>query len=309
MTVERIAITDRAAWLQLRTKDVTASQIGALFSVHPWSTVASVYASKSGMDLDGDDVETALMRRGNLLEPVVGAEVARLRPAWQVIKCKEYLRDPEARIGCTPDFLIHGDPRGLGILQTKTTGSWQFKKGWGSADELMPPLWIVLQAATEMMLADAAFAAIGVLVIGDFQFETHVIELPRVRGAEARIRAAVRLFWAQIEAGEVPVIDASRDGDLVRLMYPHETHGKIVDLTGDNRILELLDQREALAGTIKFAEGKKVEAETEIRSKLGDAEAALVRGWRSVTLRTTHRKEHVVKASSYRTLRATRDSA
>jgi predicted phage-related endonuclease len=305
MTIERIPITDREQWLGLRKQDVTASVVGALFGMHPWQTIAGLHAEKCGLDLPGPDPESAVIRRGNALEPVVAEQVAKLRPEWKITKNDRYYRDAHARIGATPDFLVEGDPRGQGVLQTKTVGPGKFKKEWGEPEAPTPPLWIILQNATEVMLADAAFGAVGVLVIGDFTFDCHVIEVPRHKATEHKIRVAVHSFWEALKVGHVPKLDYERDGDLVRLMYPTTVAGKVIDLRGNNRIIELLETRERQAGLEKEAKARKIEAETEIREKLGDAEFALVPGWQ-VTLKSQTRHEHIVKESTFRVLRSER---
>jgi predicted phage-related endonuclease len=302
--IEVHEITSREKWLELRKHDITASTIGALFNCSPYNTIAGLHAEKMGLDLPGPDPDSAVIRRGNVLEAVVAAEVGKLRPEWKISKATEYFRDPKARLGATPDFWIEGDPRGLGVLQTKTIGSYGFKKYWAGdyGEDPTAPLAIILQNMVEVMLADAAFGAIGVLVIGDYQFDCHVLEIPRHKDAEHKIRVAVHSFWQALEAGQVPTIDYDRDGDLVRLMYPREVEGKVIDLRTDNRIVELCEIRERNAAMIAVAEKAKKAAETEMREKLGDAESAMVHGWK-VSLKTTHRPEVVQKAVDFRVLR------
>jgi len=308
MPVERIPITSREEWLELRKRDVTASTVGALFGVHPWQTIASLHAEKCGLELPSPDPESSVIRRGNALEAVVAQEVAKQRPEWRIRKNDFYLRDAHARIGATADFWIDGDPRGLGVLQTKTIGSYAFKKYWAGdyGEDPTAPLWVILQNATEVMLADAAFGAIGVLVIGDYTFETHIIEVPRLKSVEHKIRVAVHSFWQALDAGQVPIIDPDRDGDLVKLMYPREVEGRVIDLRGDNRMCELCEIRARNAALIGTAEKAKKAAETEMRTKLGDAEIAMVQGWK-VSLKTTHRPEVVQEAVDYRVLRSVRE--
>jgi predicted phage-related endonuclease len=307
MPVERIPIVDREQWLALRRHDVTASTVGCLFPEvqHPYQTIAGLHAEKLGLEMPGPDPESAIIRRGTALEPVVAGEVGRLLPGWSISKCQHYLRDTERRIGATPDFDIIDNHGHRGVLQTKTVGSYAFKRQWGEADNPTPPFWITLQVVAEMMLASADFGLIGVLVIGDFAFDTHIIEVDRNSAAEGKIYRAVERFWAAMDAGECPELDYERDTDLVKLLYPQEVEGKTVDLRSDNHILELLDEREAAIDAASAAEKAKERINNEIRAKMGDAESAIVNGWK-VTLKTTHQKEQVRKATSYRVLRATR---
>jgi predicted phage-related endonuclease len=298
----------RAAWLARRKAFLNSSTIGALFGVHNFQTIAGLHAEKMGLDMPGPDPNSSVIRRGHALEDVAANEVALQHPEWKIIKANEMLIDRTLRLSATPDFRIEGDPRGLGMLQTKTMGSWKFKKECRGedGDEPMPPMWMILQNATEVMLADAAFGVIGILVIGDYTFDCHVIEVPRHRPTEHKIRVAVHSFWQALDAGQVPTIDYERDGDLVKLMYPREAEGKVIDLRGDNRIVELCEIRERNAALIKAAEKAKTAAETEMREKLGDAEMAIVSGWK-VSLKTTHRPEVVQKAVDYRVLRTMKE--
>lgn len=309
MTVERIPIVDRDSWLAMRRQDVTASTVAALFGeLHPYQTIASLHAEKSGLDLPGPDPESSVIRRGNALETVVAAEVGKQRPEWRIVKNNEYLRDPHARLGATPDFWIEGDPRGRGILECKTVGHSQFKKKWLVGETPTPPLWIILQTLTGAMLGDAAFAAIGVLIVGDYVFDAHVIEISRHAATEHKIRIATKYFWEALEAGQMPELDYERDADFVRLMYPHTAEGKVADLRGDNRIIELLENRELQASIEKEAKTRRAEAETELRSKIGNAEIAMVDGWR-VSLKSQTIQAHNVRESNFRVLRTSRETA
>jgi predicted phage-related endonuclease len=166
-------------------------------------------------------------------------------------------------------------------------------------------MYVLLQTACEAMLADAAFAAIGLLVVVDFAWDTYIVELPRHRSTEHKLRVAVHSFWQALSAGQVPALDHHRDADLVKLMYPREIEGSIIDLTRDNRASWLCEERERQADIIREAEEAKSAADTELKAKLGDAEAALIAGWKC-TFKTTHKKEKLQKAVDFRALRTTR---
>jgi predicted phage-related endonuclease len=118
MTIERIEITSREQWLALRKPDVTASVVASLFGCHPYVSALKLYLAHSGVEFD--EADNRVFRRGRLMEPTVALAVSEERPDWRIEKCDSYYRDPDLRLGATPDFLIHGDPRGLGVLQTKT---------------------------------------------------------------------------------------------------------------------------------------------------------------------------------------------
>jgi predicted phage-related endonuclease len=173
MAIERRAIVDREQWLAWRWQDVTASQIGALFGVHPYTTKLRLYAEKRGVEFPDED--NKVKRRGRWLEPAVAEAVRELRPDWTIEPARCYLRDPELRLGATPDFFIHGDPRGLGVLQCKSVAASVFARDWADGKDV--PLWITLQTAVEMMLAEAAFGAIAVLLVDPFDMDCYIHEV------------------------------------------------------------------------------------------------------------------------------------
>ena len=134
--IERHEITSREQWLKLRHDDITASVIGALFGVHPYTTVLKEYVKHRGVEFDNSD--NSAMRRGRWLEPAVGLAVEELRPQWKLVPAKVYLRDPELRLGATPDFFIEGDPRGLGVLQAKTVAPGVYATQYAGGEEVPP---------------------------------------------------------------------------------------------------------------------------------------------------------------------------
>lgn len=298
--IERIPVTDRETWLALRKRDVTASVIGALFGCHPYETLLGLYMDKTGAG--SPDIDNAVLRRGRILENAVAMAVMEERPDWKVVKATEYLRDPEKRIGATPDFYIHGDPRGLGVLQTKTVAPREFKAKW--VDD-RPPFWIALQNATELMLEpEAAFGCIAVLVVDPYKLECPIFEIPRHRGVEQRISDAVADFWDNVAFGTQPQPDFARDADLIAALEPEEVPGRRIDLSGDNLLPILLDERSELKARVKAADDRLAEIDAELRHKLGNAESGSLPGF-NLSLKTQLRKAHFQAATTSRVLRVT----
>ena len=298
MPIERLQVTDRKTWLTWRKQDVTASAVGALFGAHPYETMLGLYAQKCGLELPEPD--TAMLEWRLILESAVGASVARQRPGWKIVKATEYLRDPDLRLGATPDFYIYGDPRGLGILQAKTIAPAVFKKTW--TDDT-PPLWIALQNATELMLDQkAAFGAVACLLIDPWKCECPIYEVPRHAGAEQRIRGAVAKFWDDVRNNREPAPDYARDAEVIAAMSPTEKPGKTIDLSGDNELPVILAERAEIMARLKIDEDRKKAIETEVKHKMGDAEVGIA-GDFSFTFRTQHRKAYSVAATSFRPLR------
>lgn len=270
--VERFVITNRADWLRIRHRDVTASEIGGLFGCHPYRSALQIFADKTGNGADRGD--NPAMRRGRILESAVAAAVQEEHPDWKIEKANEYLRDPVARLGATPDWYVTDAQRGRGILETKTADPSVFERDWKDG---VPLAW-TLQCLVQMMLAGTAWGAVAVLVTSR-DYPVFVYDVPRHAGAEAKIVAKVKALWDSIENGTAPAADFAKDGAAIAAMFPRETLAT-VDLSSDNRMPELLERRSQLGEILKAAEGEKDAIDAEIKQKIGEAAGATLPGWK-----------------------------
>jgi predicted phage-related endonuclease len=297
--IERHDITSPEQWQALRRQDVTASIVGALFGLHPYQTPAGLWAEKTGMEMPRrDNVE---MRRGRLLEGAVAQAVKEAFPRFSIVKAREYVRDPEVRLGATPDFYLIDEHRGIdriGIMQAKTVNQWEFERSWTDR----PPMWIVLQALTEMLLLDVAWGYVACLIVDGYNFELKMYEITRHPAAEERIIEAVKDFWRKVAAGAEPTIDYERDGGLIDLMHRQPYLGATADLRGDNAIIELLDRHINLTAFIKDARTELDTIDAEIKHKLGDNEIGLVEGYK-LTWKLQHQSGYSVAPRDQRVLR------
>jgi hypothetical protein len=82
-----------------------------------------------------------------------------------------------------------------------------------------------------------------------------------------------------MEAGLIPDPDFATDSDAVESRYPR-VERKSVDLRADNRLPVVLAERAAALRARDEAQARVDAAEAEIKHKLGDAEEALIEGWR-----------------------------
>lgn len=305
--IERHDASDRAAWLRLRERDVTASVAGALLGVHDYQTPYGLWALKSGAIVEDPD-ETPPMRRGRLLEPVALRLLGEERPDWRILAGSTYYRDTAARIGATPDaFAVDPARPGFGIVQIKTVEPSVFRRKWRDEDGAAePPLWIAVQAIVEAELTGASWAVVACMTCG-FGLDLHVVDVPLHKGVMARLRDAVATFWAQVESGRAPDPDFTRDAATIARLYATDDGGE-ADLSADNALPALLSEREALKSRLKGEEARLDEIDAEIRSKVGAAALATLPGWR-ISAKTVKRRPYAVAASSYRALRVTRTNA
>lgn len=304
MTVERITPRDRAAWLKARGKDVTASTVGALFGVHDFLSLYELWAIKTGK-IPSSSEETPAMRRGRLLEPVAAQIMREERPDWVLhhnAAENVYYRDAASRLGATPDFIVDAPGLGRGVVQVKSVEQSVYRKKWLD-EEGNPeaPLWIALQATMEAHLVGASWAAVAPIVVG-FGIDMPLIDVPLVPGVWDAIRERTAEFWAMVEDGREPDPDYARDGNLLDRLYPHSDPGEEVDLTSDNRIPSLIDERRAAQAAKRVAETAIDTIDAEIKSKMGAASVAHIAGGQRITWRTAKRAAFSAPASTFRTL-------
>lgn len=302
-TIETFDVTVGSdEWHKLRSTDVTASAAGCLLGVHDYLTAYEMWALKSGR-MAADPEETAPMKRGRLLEPVAVALLREERPDWQVTASHAYYRDTEARIGATPDaFAEAPDHDGRGIVQVKTVEHSIFRTKWRnpSSHEVEVPLWIAAQAIIEAKLSGCSWAVVVPLVVG-FGLGLYVIEIPVHDALYERIKSEVAAFWRMIEDGKSPPPDYGRDSDVLSAIYA-EDDGTTIDLTSDNEMPALLEERAAINKQTTANRKRGDEIRATLLHKIGDASTALVAGG-MVTAKTVHRSGYEVGPSSYRDFR------
>ncbi len=302
--IQRLTPKDRAAWLAVRRLDVTASQIGALFGAHEYLTALDLWANKTGRLKDTPD-ETPAMQRGRLLEPVAVQMLREKYPEWEIehnAAENVYYRDPEHRLGATPDVIVRGNG-GKGVVQIKSVEASIFRRKWlDDQGEVEPPLWIALQATLEAWLVNASWAAVAPLVVGH-GLELPLIDIPLVPGVIDAMRERVAEFWRMVDEGREPPVDPARDGALLDRLYPHGDEQHEIDLSGDNRIRALIAERAQALTARREAETALETIDAEIKAKLGDATVAHLGRGRRITWLSVKKAGHFTPPSTYRQLR------
>jgi len=303
--IETHQIADRESWLRLRQADVTASVAGALLDVHPYISKFALWALKSGR-VEADPTDSPQLRRGRLLEPVAVEMLREERPRWKIEQPGVYLRDPTARLGATPDVYAYCRENGMGVVQIKTVEPNAFRRSWQGEDGAAePPLWVVLQAIIEAHLSGAQWAAVAAMVVG-FGIEMHIVPVPIHAGVIDRIKDETAAFWNMVAEGIEPQPDFNSDGAMLARLYSVD-NGQEIDLSGDNYLPEILDERENLKATAARCAARIEAIDAEIISKIGEHERAYLPGWK-LSRPLIHRKAFSVDAADFRQLRVRRDN-
>lgn len=155
---------------------------------------------------------------------------------------------------------------GYGVLEAKLTAV---------SPEEMPALYrgpVQLQAQMDIM--QAKWGAVAVLYQGTvlriFLFEPHKQTLETIKTAVLEFQNKIEKYKATGEIDYYPPAN-SKDADR---MYPAADEAAVVNLPG--RAEQLADQILAANADIKEAEGKRSEAETELKAMLGQASKGTV---------------------------------
>lgn len=300
--ITALKIEDRDTWLEWRKQDVTAHDIGALFNAHPFKTEAGLYAIKAGVITVDDDKDNQMLKRGRMLQAVAATLLRERHPDWDLRENTQYYRDDTRRIGGTPDYYLQSES-GLIVVETKVVARSVFHSKWldENGDNPQPELYMLLQVMTQMWLTKAQSALIAVLVIGDFTFELHEVEVPWHQETWDKIESAVAAFWKSVEQRTPPEFDYGRDAKMIKQIYSSVSPDSQIDMRGNNRFVQLIEDRVGYLDAKKRAEEALDATNAEILAMMQDKEQALVNGW-TVKARMILRKEYTVAAGSYRRL-------
>lgn len=289
MNRETIECADEAAWLALRQKDLTSTECAALFGCSPYMTEYELFQRKTGQLVEEFKSNPRIVW-GNRLEAAIAYGIAE-DYGLIVQPKKHYMRIPELRMGSSFDFEVTGIVDGFSgdevfrdlfrenpsiLVEVKNVDGLQFKRGW-IADEagIEAPPHIELQVQHQMEVADAEYVIVAPLVGGN---TPRPFFRKRNREYGAMIRAKVAEFWARVDAGQAPEPDYSKDGDTIARMLAND-NGQTVDMSGNNRLAELVAEYQNAAADEKAAKARKDAAKAESLLIIGEAAKVIGSGF------------------------------
>lgn len=303
--IEVIRPADDAAWHAARRRDVTASQIGALFGAHEFMSLFELWMVKAGR-IERTYKETPAMLRGLFVEAPAVDLLGKRHPDWRIEHNAAeniYYRDPAYRLGATPDVIAFDPVRGKGVVQIKSVEPSIYRAKWLDAEgEPDPPLWIALQATLEAYLTGSSWAAVAPVVIGH-GVDMPELEIPVLPGVVEAMRKKSLAFWESIALGEEPAPDFTRDGEVIAALYGDGNPEHEIDLSTDNRIHELVDNRAALAREVASLKAQIEEVDAEVKAKLGAAHVGWLGQGRKLVWKPQERAGFFTPATTIRPLR------
>jgi len=282
--LEKHVPKDRDEWLSLRLRDVTSTEVAALFGLSPYITLFELWHwKKQGVIPPFEENER--MRWGKRLEPAIAAQFAEDH-GWKIRPKNEYIRHTGLRMGASFDFaIVEGiagtdiPGRDIGFLEIKNVDYMVFKNEWIANDDgtYEAPPHIELQVQQQFALEpNLSEAYIGVLVGGNTPYK-----LPRAPNPTIieKIRAKVAEFWISIEENRPPPPDFKRDARFIASLYSHSEPGSVLEAADDVELATLAEGYRYAGEQEKAAKLMKDTAKAQILMRIKDAEKALGRGF------------------------------
>jgi predicted phage-related endonuclease len=294
-------ITSDDQWRELRRRHVGGSEVAALMGHHPRLTRFELWHRKKGNvpepDFTGDD----RVFWGATLEPAIAMGVAKLQ-GWNVRKVRRYFLNPlvvigaeEFGLGGSLDYEIVSHERGPGVLEIKTA-DWLIARQW---EDGTPPIEYELQLQTYLALTARDWGAIAVLVGGN---DLRIFLYDRRPKIISYIEQETRRFWESVKADTPPKPDFQLDAETIGALYGASAPGKAIDLTGDNRLPELISQYRLGGEYERKGKALKTEAKAEILEKIRDAEVVTC-GLDKITAKQVAATQIAYERSAYRDFR------
>ena len=273
MKRETIPITTEEAWLEQRAKDITSTEISALFGLSPYLTEFELFHRKRA----GEQVrieENERMRWGKRLESVIAHGVS-ADEGWTVAHADFYARIPEVRLGSSFDYEITSaewtDLAGRyipGLLEIKNVDSLQFNQKWiDDGVTLEAPEHIELQIQHQMEVADREYCILVALVGGN---RVRWVKRHRDHEIGKQIHARASEFWDAVDRNRAPSPDYTRDADfIVKRLHASANDGEV--LKADTAMEELIAHYEFLSREAAQTDALRQAAKARLLDAIGTA--------------------------------------
>lgn len=236
MTTTIIPIESEAQWLQERAKDVTSTQVSALFDCCPYLTHFELWHQKRNGIVEAFEANER-MAWGSRLERTIAEGFAEERGFHCLRRLSSYSRIDEHRLGASFDYVadtLQAVPSPSVLIECKNVDGYEFAEKW---TEHEAPPHIELQVATQMLVSGIGRSFIVALVGGN---RLAVYERWADSAIEAKIIEKVDAFWSSVDAGIAPQPDYVRDADLLLSRIYNRTEGR--EIEADATVQELIDQ-------------------------------------------------------------------
>lgn len=260
-----IPFTTEEAWLAERAKDITSTEIAALFGISPYLTKYELWHRKKNQEL-GQFEPNERMKWGTRLQESIARGIAE-DEAWNIRPMKEYIRWPELRIGSSFDYCIGvaKEPFSEWLLEIKNVDGLAFKEGWlVDGENVEAPPHIELQVQQQLLISEYGLAFIGALVGGN---KVVLIKREVDKAIHDEIKKQVAAFWKSIEDNQEPEPDFKRDADFIARLYGKAEKDSVA--YADQEVTDLAMLYRHASEAAKVADTQKKEYKAKILTKIG----------------------------------------
>lgn len=267
---ETFPMTSVEDWLKLRAKDVTSTEVSALFGLSPYVTPFELWHRKKSAEVV-EIQPNERMKWGTRLQDSIAAGIAEDQK-WNVLKRDSYERLPDQRLGASFDFTIIGGVAGDGLLEIKNVDPLVVRDEWViEGDDVEAPPHVEMQVQHQLLVSGLQYAYIGALVGGNHAVLIRREPIPSIIES---IIAKTEEFWESIAAGREPKPDFSRDSDFITKLYKNVRPGSVVDVSADPQIAALAEAYGEAGAAIKEQEAIRKGIKAKLLMKIGDSEKA-----------------------------------
>ena len=286
--IEVINYTTESEWLEARKKDVTSTEVSALFGMSPYMSDFELWQAKKNPQPSTFQTSER-MQWGNALESAIANQIA-LDTGMTVSPLKNYMRDKEIRMGSSFDFSIdsHPDHEGKGILEIKNVDGFIFQSQWKVEGDvaLEAPPHIELQCQQQLAVTGREYLYLGVLVGGN---KSYLIKRTPVVAITEKIKEKITDFWLSIENNNPPQMDFERDADFITALHQYGNKHEVIH--ADEVIDHLALEYKKYSDLEKEATSKKKAIKAEMLTLIG--EAGKVLGLDYTVSSTTTKEKHI----------------
>lgn len=289
------------AWHEYRRSTVSASEIGAILGISPYSSAFDLWwAKRLG---DGESEMTPAMRRGHRLEPLILEDFQEAHPELYLSRAGLCVNNDRPWQACTPDAIAYESeptqeqtPAALGVVEAKTAGG---PDGWGDpgTDDVPPHYRAQVLWQMDTLGVDVAYLAVWI------GFDYREYEVSYHYDDVALMRKAAREFLDSLAADQAPDIDAHAATSR-RLK---QLHPSLIDAATE--VPGEWVEKYHLAKAARDSNQRLMDlAENRIRERMGDYRYAFSDGTKVATRSVTDVPERTqtVKAHTRNTIRFTK---
>lgn len=261
MNRESITPKDKDHWLQMKSEDLSSTEVSALFGLSPYMTEFELWHRKKTGDIVTLE-EHERMKWGNRLEAAIAEGIADDQ-GWEIKPFKDYMRIPELRLGSSFDFQTSTGA----ILEIKNVDTLVFRDGWEVDDygEIDAPNYIEIQVQHQMLIADRTETHIGALVGGN---SLKLISREADEEVQGLILKKCAKFWKSIDDNKPPEPDFIKDADFIISLNSKANADSEMESTED--IASLAKKYKQFADAAKEFEKKQKAIKAQILQLIGE---------------------------------------